>query len=46
MTAIIDDPKQLRTKVAVWAINTNVTDLIETMPPLGAYTSEVERFFF
>ena len=38
MTAIIDNPKQLRSKIVVWAISTNVTDLIETMPPLGEYT--------
>ena len=41
MTAIIEDPIQLRTKILVWAITTNVTDLIETMPPLGDYTSGV-----
>ena len=33
MTAIIEDPIQLRSKILVWAITTNVTDLIETMPP-------------
>ena len=33
VTAIIDNPNQLRTKIAVWAISTNMTDLIETIPP-------------
>ena len=42
MTAIIEDPIQLRSKILVWAITTNVTDLIETMPPLGNYTSGVQ----
>ena len=44
MTAIIEDPIQLRSKILVWAITTNVTDLIETMPPLGDYTSGVFHF--
>ena len=51
MTAIIDNPKQLRSKIVVWAISTNVTDLIETMPPLGEYTYGISlnlllAFFF
>ena len=32
--AVIDNPKQLRNDIIFWAIQTGVTDLVETFPPI------------